>query len=173
MRLMLPISFILAGIFLFISLEGCNLKDLSAAEIMESGNGEQAPRIALDVGIIVSDMDASLNFYKDLLQLPVVAQVRTSLIGAGTMIQLRHGASLIKLVEMDDPPSSKTKPGITTTYGHRYITLMVEDISIYASALEKANVPFSMPLTELGNGAKIMMVEDPDGNTVEFVQEKK
>ena len=28
-----------------------------------------------------------------------------------------------------------------------------------------------MALTELGNGAKIMMVEDPDGNIIEFVQE--
>ena len=32
---------------------------------------------------------------------------------------------------------------------------------------------WAMPITTLGHGAKIAMVEDPDGNVIEFVQETK
>ena len=95
-------------------LAACNTPMLDAAS---SGDTPQtAPassaRIAVDVGVIVTDMERSLGFYRDLLALPVVAEVTTSLIGKGRMVQLRHGASLIKLVEMDAAPSGgrKTMP---------------------------------------------------------------
>ncbi|MBX2819051.1 MAG: VOC family protein [Rhodothermaceae bacterium] len=170
-RLVLPICFIVTGLALFLSLEACNPKGAPSADIESSQSQNPEVRVALDVGIVVSDMDASLAFYRDLLGLPVIAEVRTSLIGAGTMVQLRHGASLIKLVQMDEPPGAKTETGITTTLGHRYVTLMVSDISYYGQKIKEAGSPVAMPLTELGNGAKIIMVEDPDGNIIEFVQE--
>ncbi len=136
-----------------------------------SGVPDSETRIAIDVGIVVNDMGEALGFYRDVIGLPVVAEVRTSLIGAGTMVQLSHGASLIKLLEMDEPPAVESPAGITGAYGHRYITLMVEEIDPVVSKLEQAGTPVAMDLTELGNGAKIIMVEDPDGNIVEFVQE--
>jgi len=156
---------------LFLSLEACNPQDTSAADSVADEPSDSELRIALDVGIVVSDMEKSLSFYRDLIGLPVIAEVRTSLIGAGTMVQLRHGASLIKLLEMDEAPLARTETGITTTLGHRYVTFMVSDISIYEQKIEEADSPVAMPLTELGNGAKIMMIEDPDGNIIEFVQE--
>ncbi len=128
-------------------------------------------RIAVDVGIMVSDMDQSLAFYRGVLGLTVVADIRTSLIGKGRMVQLQHGASLIKLVQMDESIQSETQTGITTTLGFRYITLMVDDIEAIVATLDAAGAPIALPLTELGNGAKILMVEDPAGNIVEFVQE--
>ena len=170
-RLVLPISFIVTGMALFLSLEACNPQDTSAADSVSDQGSGPALRIALDVGIVVTDMEKSLAFYRDLIGLPVIAEVRTSLIGAGTMIQLRHGSSLIKLLEMDEAPLARTETGIATTFGHRYVTFMVSDITIYEQKVKEANSPIAMALTELGNGAKIMMVEDPDGNIIEFVQE--
>ena len=170
-RLILPINFIITGMALFLSLEACNPPDTSAADSNSSQNSESEPRIALDVGIVVSDMDKSLAFYGDLIGLPVIVEVRTSLIGAGTMVQLRHGASLVKLLQLDEAPLARTEKGISTTFGHRYVTFMVSDISPYEQKVKEAGTPITMPLTELGNGAKIMMVEDPDGNIIEFVQE--
>ena len=70
------------------------------------------PRIAIDVGIVVADMARSLGFYRDLLGLPVVAEVETSLIGKGRMTQVTHGDSLIKLVELDEAPSRQGLTGI-------------------------------------------------------------
>ena len=171
-RLLLPVSFIITGFILFVSLEGCNSQNTSvAAKVNREMNDDDQRRVAVDVGIVVTNMEASLSFYQDLLGLRVVAEVRTSLIGAGTMVQLEHGESLIKLIEMDDPPSAEPVRGIAATFGHRYITLMVPDIAPYVSRFGNVGIPVVMPLTVLGNGAKIMMIEDPDGNIVEFVQE--
>lgn len=148
-------------------LSGC------APEASSSTPREEAPaiRIAVDAGVIVADMDKSLAFYRDLLGLPVVADITTSLIGKGRMVQLQHGASLIKLVQMETAPAADTETGITTTFGYRYITLMVENIAPIVAQTEAAAIPVFMPLTVLGNGAQIYMVEDPEGNIVEFVQE--
>ncbi len=130
-------------------------------------------RIAVDVGVVVADMEQSLGFYRDLMGLPVVAEVNTSLIGKGRMVQLRHGASLIKLVEMEEAPAGRSETGIATTFGYRYITLLVTDIEAVVAKIEQGEVPITLPVTELGNGAVIVMVEDPDGNIVEFVQEAR
>lgn len=128
-------------------------------------------RIAVDIGVLVADISTSRRFYHELLALPIVAEVTTSLIGKGHMVQLQHGASLIKLVQLDETPPAQDAGSIASCTGYRYITLMVTDISTIMTRLKQANVPIVQPITELGNGAVISMVADPDGNVVEFVQE--
>ena len=61
-------------------------------------------RIAIDVGIVVVDIARSLSFYRDRIGLPVVAEVQTTLIGKGRMVQLKYGESLIKLVQLNEAP---------------------------------------------------------------------
>ena len=128
-------------------------------------------RVAIDVGVVVADMERSLHFYRDLIGLPVIAEVTTSLIGKGRMVQLKHGESLIKLLEMDEVPSARSLKGISKAIGYRYVTLLVSNLEEIATKLERAGVAIALPITQLGNGAKIFMVEDPDGNIVEFVRE--
>ena len=136
-----------------------------------SEQGNKATRIAIDVGIIVTDMAQSLTFYRDLIGVAVIAEVTTSLIGKGQMVQLQHGTSLIKLVALEQTPAAQSLTGIPTTIGYRYITLLVTDINKIMTKLAQNNVNITIPITELGNGTMIAMVEDPDGNIVEFVQE--
>ncbi|NEQ54088.1 MAG: VOC family protein [Leptolyngbya sp. SIO3F4] len=128
-------------------------------------------RIAVDVGIIVANMDRALAFYRDLLRLTVVAELTTSLIGKGRMVQLRHGESLIKLVELEESPVHHIPTGLSSSLGYRYVTLLVTDIDTMMTRLAQANVVITVPVTQLGNGANIAMVADPDGNIIEFVQE--
>ena len=128
-------------------------------------------RIAIDVGIVVANMDPALSFYRDLLGLTVVAELTTSLIGQGKMVQLKHGQSLIKLVELANTPYPQRSVGISATLGYRYMTLLVTDLATVITKLEQAAVPFTIPVTQLQNGATIAMVTDPDGNIIEFVQE--
>jgi len=142
-----------------------------AAPPPQTAASENTARIAVDVGVIVADMDAALAFYRDGLGLEQIGDFRTSLIGAGRMVQLRHGASIVKLVQMDEAPQQASPPGLTGGRGYRYITLMVEDIAAMAERSAQAQAPVALPLTTLGNGAQILMVEDPEGNIVEFVQE--
>ena len=56
-------------------------------------------------------------------------------------------------------------------YGYRYITLLVSDIDTIMAKIKQRVITITLPATQLSNGAKIAMVEDPDGNIVEFVQE--
>ena len=130
-----------------------------------------SPRKAVDIGILVTDMERSLHFYRDLLELPVVGEIRTTLIGPGRLVQLQYGASLIKLTQMDQSPSVSSPEGLTSAYGYRYLTLLVSDIDAMMCRLEQGGVAVAIPVTVLGHGARIAMVEDPDGNIVEFVQE--
>lgn len=128
-------------------------------------------RIAIDVGVIVSDLEQSLRFYQDLLELPMVAEATTSLIGKGRMVQLKHGQSLIKLVQLNDAPTRRNPSDISAAIGYRYITLLVDDIAEVMGKAEQMAVTISLPMTQLGTGSTIAMVKDPDGNIVEFVQE--
>ncbi|MEO1352496.1 MAG: VOC family protein [Cyanobacteria bacterium J06635_15] len=129
------------------------------------------PRIAIDVGVVVTNMEQALGFYRDLIGLQVVGEVTTSLIGKGRLIQLQHGQSLIKLLEMDQIPSHQSPTGIPTAFGYRYVTLLVSDIDAIMGKMEQHKVSVTIPITQLGNGTTIAMVADPDGNIVEFVKE--
>lgn len=130
----------------------------------------ESVRIALDVGLVVADLEQSLSFYHDLVGLPIVGELNTSLVGRGRMVQLSYGESLIKLIQLETNPNPSYK-GVSAALGIRYITLLVADIETVMGRLEQAGTIISTPMTQLGNGALIAMVEDPDGNTVEFVQE--
>ena len=130
-----------------------------------------ASRIAVDDGIVSADLARSLRFYHRLLGLPIVAELNTTLIGTGRMIQLAHGESLIKLVELDDAPSMEGGGDIGRKTGYRYITLLIPDIITMMTKLTQHEVPVYIPITTLSSGTCIAMVKDPDGNIVELVQE--
>ncbi|MEM8857170.1 MAG: VOC family protein [Chloroflexota bacterium] len=135
-------------------------------ETLESNN-----RIAIDVGLVVTDLERSLDFYQHTLGLTYKLELQTSLIGKGRMIQLVHGESLLKLIEFEKQPAASDILSISQVTGIRYITLMVKEIHDLLSKVEDSGYQEQMPLTQLGNGALIAMVSDPDGNIVELVQE--
>lgn len=116
-------------------------------------------------------MDAALAFYQDGLGLEQIGDFRTSLMGAGRMIQPRQGASIVKLVHLDAIPQQASPAGLTGGRAYRYITLMIDDIAGMAQRVGQAGAPVALPLTTLGNGPRILIVADPEGNVVEFVQE--
>ena len=121
---------------------------------------------ALDLGVLVSDIQASLEFYQNLLGLEFVGKVPLPF---GTMHRLRFGTSDFKLI---DP---KTKPpkgaiGLEKALGFRYVTFVVSNLSDLCRELKSKGIEFAIPETELVPGTRIAMVKDPDGNIVEFVE---
>ncbi len=128
-------------------------------------------RQAIDVGLVVSYLARSQAFYQDLLGLAVAAEVTTSLIGVGRMVQLQHGASRLKLVELETSPPSQASGEIAAVCGYRYVTLLVADLAGVMAAMVAQGVPVVVPMTRLESGSAISMLKDPDGNVVEFVQE--
>ncbi len=126
----------------------------------------KAAKEALDLGILVSDIDASLKFYQQTLGLEKVGETKLPF---GLMHRLSFGNSFFKLIDPKKvPPKGST--GLTAQLGFRYVTFQVSNLTEICKALKDKGVAFSLPETELMPGVRIAMVEDPDGNIVEFVQ---
>jgi glyoxylase I family protein len=124
---------------------------------------------SIDLGIIVSNVDASLAFYRDTLGLTLVGE--TPLPGGGVMHRLMCGTSLIKLVVPASPPPAVAPPGgIQGATGYRYWTISVSNIEELVAECGAAGHKIAVPVTVLRPGVTIAIVEDPDGNWVEFVQ---
>jgi catechol 2,3-dioxygenase-like lactoylglutathione lyase family enzyme len=123
---------------------------------------------ALDLGVVVGDVTASLNFYQNLLGLEFVETVSLKF---GTMHRLRFGQSDFKLVEPKNKPPLGAI-GLDRQIGFRYVTFVIENLSEVCRSLSQKGVEVVVPETELRPGVRIAMVKDPDGNIVEFVEKK-
>lgn len=121
---------------------------------------------SLDLGILVSDIEASLNFYQNLLGLEFVGKTP---LWFGTMHRLRFGTSDFKLIEPSTVPP-RGAIGLESQLGFRYVTFMVQNLSEVCSELTDEGIEFALPEKEVRPGVRIAMVKDPDGNIVEFVE---
>ena len=121
---------------------------------------------SLDMGVIVSDIKASLNFYQNILGLTFVGTVP---LWFGTMHRLRFGTSDFKLVEPKVVPP-RGAVGLEKQLGFRYVTFVIENLSDLCNDLQKIGIEFTLPEKEIRPGVRIAMVKDPDGNVVEFVE---
>lgn len=132
--------------------------------------GVQLTKDSIDLGIVVSDADRSLAFYRDTLGF-VDAGSNPMPGGGGTMYRLMCGTSLIKLVHPASPPPAKAAPGgIPGAYGYRYWTITVSNLAEITDACAAAGAKVVVPAREIRPGISISIVEDPDGNWVEFLQ---
>lgn len=121
---------------------------------------------SLDLGIIVSDIKASLNFYQNILGLEFVG---TAPVWFGTMHRLRFGTSDFKLIEPTAVPP-KGVIGLEKQLGFRYVTFVITNLSELCTELKSKGIEFALPEKEIRPGVRIAMVKDPDGNIVEFVE---
>jgi len=121
---------------------------------------------AMDLGVFVSDIQASLRFYQETLGMEKEGE---SPMPIGMMHRLKFGNSVFKLIDPKEAPP-KGPSGMTAQLGFRYVTFQVKNLSEVCAVLKEKGVKFSIPETELMPGVRIAMVKDPDGNTVEFVQ---
>jgi catechol 2,3-dioxygenase-like lactoylglutathione lyase family enzyme len=123
-------------------------------------------RNAVDIGLIVGDIEASLAFYQGVLGLRKVQEMPVSF---GTMHRLAFGDSFIKLVAPKTVPPAGTL-GLDRALGLRYLTFPVTNLDEVCEACRQAGIGFDVEKREFVPGVTIAMVRDPDGNVVEFVQ---
>ena len=121
---------------------------------------------SMDLGILASDIKASLNFYQNILGLEFVG---ISEVWFGTMHRLRFGTSDFKLIEPKTVPP-KGAIGLEKQLGFRYVTFVIKNLSELCAELKAKGIEFALPEKEIRPGVRIAMVKDPDGNIVEFVE---
>ncbi|WP_156690057.1 VOC family protein [Mycobacterium sp. Marseille-P9652] len=125
--------------------------------------------------IAVSDAEASLRFYRDLLGLDVFFDVEldgppmeavTGEAGArGRMIGGMLGGTVVELLQFTH--RSLARPS-GHTLGYTNISLSVRDIDAAAAAVIAAGFEPEQQPVDIG-GVRMFFVRDPDGTPVEFV----
>ena len=121
----------------------------------------------LEVAIVVSDLDAAMNFYEKTIGLSHVADWD---IPGGVMKRFQFGDAIIKLIGFDETPKSSGPGGMMAgVTGFRYLTLAVDDVDAMQQRCIDGGFNVAIPLFEFRPGLFIAIVEDPDGNWIEFV----
>ncbi|MCY3618145.1 MAG: VOC family protein [Acidimicrobiaceae bacterium] len=123
-----------------------------------------------DLGIVTTNGDAMLEFYRDVVGLEFEATLALEAVGIARMDRLRCNDSVLKLVTPVADVSEGTGGGIEGCTGLRYFTMSVDDVTAAAADCEAAGAPVVWSPMEVRPGVMIAMVEDPDGNWVEFIQ---
>lgn len=132
----------------------------------EQGTIMKRAKDSLDLGILVSNIQASLRFYRDILGLEFVG---ITPLWFGTMHRLRFGTSDFKLIESKTIPP-KGPVGPDAQLGFRYVTFAVKNLSELCARLRDKGIEFYLTEREYRQGVRIAMVLDPDQNIVEFVE---
>ena len=122
---------------------------------------------SVDVGIVTNDLDSALAFYRDLVGLPEIGQVAMD---GFTVTRLQCGGSVVKLLSFEQPPTATTPSGgLGAATGLRYWTVSISGLDELLERCRAAGRPVIDGPTEVRPGVTIALVEDPDGNIVEFV----
>jgi len=126
---------------------------------------------SIDLGIVVRDGAKALAFYRDTLGFEHVGTMPMPG-GGGTMERLLCGTSVIKLVVPGSELSaSPATGGIQGSYGYRHWTISVSNLTELVAKCETNGYRITVPEREIRPGVRIAIVEDPDGNLVEFLQQ--
>ena len=132
----------------------------------------------------VTDMDASLAFYRDLLgmellsdnawegsqeQNPKPEKIMALKDPAARQAMLRCGNACIELFQFSNPspnPMAKDRP--VNDHGYSHVALMIKDVDAEYERLSQAGVKFHCPPINLGPRVRTTYGRDPDGNVIEF-----
>lgn len=126
----------------------------------------------IDVGIVINDAEKCVPFYRDVLGLKFLFDF--DLPTGSHMWQFAVGECVVKLVKHDPTPSAANPPGGSGGgTGLRYWTMGVDDIDVAIAPAKEAGSPIPMDVTQLMPGIRIAMIEDPEGNVVEFLEQKR
>jgi len=123
---------------------------------------------SIDLGIVTNDAEASLKFYQDVLGFSFHSKGERP---GSTTWRLMCGTSMIKIIQHDEkPPTEAAGGGLAGGTGYRYWTMTVSNLDEIVSTCQDAGYNVAVPPLEIQAGVRIAMVEDPDGNWVEFLQ---
>lgn len=139
------------------------------------------------VGIVVSDLEKSLHFYRDVLGLKIVKMMDESGDYIDNMSALKNvkvttvkmaagdgdleAGNLIELLHYQSHPRKRDNSAEICAIGISHVAFTVDDLEYEYERLKNHNVFFNAPPQLSPDGyAKVTFCKDPDGNFIELVQ---
>lgn len=130
-------------------------------------------------GVIVSDLERAVTFYRDGLGMDVVDRFDvegpglSTAVGAenvaGSFAILDAGGARLELVEYEPSGADRTGAAVTDT-GSFHLGLSVDDVDAAVADLEgREDVTFVSEPQTTGSGTRIVFLRDPDGNLIELL----
>ena len=133
------------------------------------------------IGIVVTDMEKSLKFYRDLLGLKIKSLVdeegqfldnilaHENVKNKVAKLYAKNGNALVELIDSKSYGNKKDRDFFTIGASHFAFT--VDNLEKTYDYLVKNGVKFTAPPQQTSDGfAKITFCEDPDGTLIELVE---
>jgi glyoxylase I family protein len=129
-------------------------------------------KAAVDLGISIRNSESTLAFYCGLLGLQHVLDMPMpgGVAGGGVMHRVQAGATTLKFVKLDNVPAMNVPGGPGKATGIRYLTIWVRNLHAAVESCRAAGHVIAMEPSVIRPGVTITMIEDPDGNWVELLQ---
>ena len=123
---------------------------------------------ALDVGIVTTNFERMMAFYRDILGF--AAEEPTVFPGIGKVHRLAVGESVLRLFEPDKTPPASTgaNDSMFAATGIRYLTLVMKNLHEVIDACREFGVNVTRDPREIRPGVFATTVQDPDGNWLEM-----
>lgn len=137
------------------------------------------------VGISVSDLERSIAFYRDLLDMepmcpifpfggPQYQKVMGLADAEGRMCVVRGGTVQLELFEFHAPDPAPQDPNYAVAdRGISHFGIEVQDVQSTYERLAGAGVRFHCPVETFPGGVKATYGRDPDGNVFELLEMPK
>ena len=125
---------------------------------------------ALDVGLVSYNGTSMLGFYSQILGFEKIGEVPFP--GLGIVNKFKCGLSQIKILVLENPPKNENARGdFTISSGYRYCTLNVRNLLDIVEDCTNNNHIVQTAPREIREGVTVAIIEDPDGNLIELMQD--
>lgn len=156
-----------------------------AQETEQKKDSGEFSRLTIDLGVVVSDIDAAIEFYTE-----VVGFQETGGFGVeadfakyagltdGKSLDIKvlklgngPGATSLKLMEVEGESAKADHSYIESTLGVSYLTITVQSMDRAMERIRKAGIEpvANGPATIPGTKMDLTIIRDPDGNMIELV----
>jgi len=142
---------------------------------------------AISIGVVVEDLDKSLEFYHDVVGMVKIREFTVDSEKAKRMglsngesfdvkvlkLENSEQATEWKLMSFNKETSHKTQTYIPDENGIRYITIFVNSMMPVLERINKHNIKtLGETPTMLDVNRQFVLIKDPDGNFIEFIGPK-
>lgn len=160
------------------------LSTISAIFIIFSFSYHRFESDVIQVGVVVSDLDKSISFYKEIIGMKETGGFsistefgKSSGLSNGSPFDVRvlqlsdsENATQWKLMSFGGKPEHKPSRFIQDDLGMQYITINVKTLAPLIKKIRENGIQFlgETPV-ELKNGNHFVLIQDPDGIFIELI----